>query len=283
MTMNNLVSTEWLEAHLRDPELRILDASWHMPAENRDAKAEFKEEHIPGAQFFDIDDISDQTSELPHMMPDIAKFTSRARALGVADGTQVVVYDSLGIFSAPRVWWMFKHYGFDNIAVLDGGLPKWKTEGRALSHTVRAPRDRHLTLERRPEYLKTVAEVAEASKLRKATILDARAPARFKGEVAEPRAGLRSGHIPNSKNVFFKDLLNADGTYKSPEELRAIFEAKGVQDDTAVITSCGSGVTAAVLSLGLTLAGFDNHAVYDGSWSEWGGMDLLAVETGEET
>lgn len=280
--MENLVSTNWLREHLRDPNLRLLDASWHMPAEKRDAKSEFENEHIPNAQFFDIDEISDTLSDLPHMAPDIGKFVSRARALGVADGTQVVIYDSVGLFSAPRVWWLFKLFGKKDVAVLDGGLPKWKAEGGELASSKRATRDRHLTLERQPERLKTVSEVAEASKLGTAVILDARAPERFRGEVPEPRAGLRSGHIPNSKNLFFKDLLNADGTYKSPEELRQIFARKGVDENTAVITSCGSGVTAAVISLALELAGFHNHALYDGSWTEWGGMDLLSVETGDE-
>lgn len=280
--MDNLVTTEWLAENLRAPDIRILDASWHMPAENRDARAEYEAEHIPGAQFFDIDDISDAHSPLPHMVPDTEKFISRARKLGVADGTRVVIYDSTGLFSAARAWWMFQHFGKDNVAVLDGGLPKWKAEGRETSSNPRIPRDRHLTLKRNPDNIKTAAEVAEASKLQSAVILDARAPERFRGEVPETRAGLRSGHIPNSKNLFFKELLNEDQTFKSPEELRAIFEAKGIDETSPVITSCGSGVTASILSLGLTLAGFDNHALYDGSWSEWGGMELLAVETGAE-
>ncbi len=280
--MENLVSTTWLKDNLGDPSLRILDASWHMPAENRDAKSEFNQEHIPAAQFFDIDEISDSVSSLPHMVPDIEKFISRTRKLGIADGTKVVIYDTKGIFSAPRAWWMFRHFGKSDVAVLDGGLPKWKAENGEVTATKRTPRDRHLTLERNPHMIKTVSEVAEASKLGTAIILDARAGERFRGEVAEPRPGLRSGHIPGSKNLPFNEVLNADNTYKSPAELREIFQSKGVTEDTPIITSCGSGITASVLALALELAGFPNHAVYDGSWTEWGSMEILSVETGEE-
>ncbi len=278
----NLVSTGWLAENLRLPELRILDASWYMPAENRDAFAEFKSQHIPGAQFFDIDDISDDHSDLPHMAPDLEKFVSRTRKLGIADGTKVVIYDGAGIFSAPRVWWLFKLFNKADVAVLDGGLPKWIAEGRNVTSTMRSPRDRHLTLSRRANWSKTVSEVAQSSKLKAATILDARAPERFAGSVPEPREGLRAGHIPNAKNLFFKDLLKADGTYKSVDELKAIFKSKGVSEKDPIITSCGSGVTASVISLGLELAGYSNHALYDGSWSEWGGNSLLQVETGAE-
>ena len=278
----NLVTTQWLGENLRMPELRIIDASWYMPAENRNCFAEFKKKHIPGAQFFDIDEISDSFSELPHMAPDLEKFTSRTRKLGISDGTKVVIYDSAGMFSAPRVWWLFGLFNKENVAVLDGGLPKWEREGRELSSTPRAPRDRHLTLTRREGWSKTVSEVAQASKLRTAKILDARAPERFQGNDEEPRQGLRSGHIPGSKNLFYKELLTTEGTYKDPQTLRQIFTSKGVTDDDAIITSCGSGVTAAVISLGLEIAGFKNHSLYDGSWSEWGGNALLAIETGPE-
>ena len=278
----NIVSTEWLAQNLRAPETRILDASWYMPAENRNPYAEFKSRHIPGAQYFDIDDISDDHSGLPHMAPDLEKFVSRTRKLGIADGTNVVIYDGAGIFSAPRVWWLFKLFNMPNVAVLDGGLPKWVAEGRETASTVRAPKDRHLTLSRKENWSKTVSEVAQASKLKSATILDARAPERFQGSVAEPRAGLRSGHIPNAKNLFFKELLNSNGTYKSVDELTAIFMTKGIGKEDPIITSCGSGVTASVISLALELAGYTNHALYDGSWTEWGSNSLLSIETGEE-
>ncbi|MCA2011677.1 3-mercaptopyruvate sulfurtransferase [Cereibacter sphaeroides] len=275
-----LVSTEWLAAHLNDPDLRILDASWHMPATGRDAKAEYMAEHIPGARFFDIDEISDQRSALPHMAPPPEKFISRMRAMGVGDGHQVVVYDSTGLFSAPRVWWTFKLMGKQDIAVLDGGLPKWKAEGRAIEDMPPVVRDRHITVQRQAHLVKDVSQVASASKLGDWQIVDARGAARFKGEVEEPRAGLRAGHIPGSKNTPFTELLNADGTMKDEAGLRAAFEASGVDLAKPVITTCGSGVTAAVLSLALEILGHRDHALYDGSWSEWGMYPDLKVEKG---
>ena len=276
-----LVSTEWLAAHLKDPDLRILDASWYMPAEARDAKAEFAKAHIPNARFFDIDDISDHRSDLPHMAPPVEKFMSRLRAMGVGDGHQVVVYDGSGLFSAARVWWLFKLMGQDNIAVLDGGLPKWLSEGRPVNDEDPVIRDRHMTVRRRAEMVKDVTQVSSASKLGDYEIVDARAPERFRGDVPEPREGLRSGHIPGAKNVFFKSLLNGDQTLKSPAEVKAIFEGAGVDLAKPVITSCGSGVTAAVLSLALEAIGKTDHSLYDGSWTEWGAFPTVPVATGE--
>ena len=276
-----LVSTEWLAAHLKDPDLRILDASWYMPAEARDAKAEFAKAHIPNARFFDIDDISDHRSDLPHMAPPVEKFMSRLRAMGVGDGHQVVVYDGSGLFSAARVWWLFKLMGQDNIAVLDGGLPKWLSEGRPVNDEDPMIRDRHMTVRRRAEMVKDVTQVSSASKLGDYEIVDARAPERFRGDVPEPREGLRSGHIPGAKNVFFKSLLNGDQTLKSPAEVKAIFEGAGVDLAKPVITSCGSGVTAAVLSLALEAIGKTDHSLYDGSWTEWGAFPTVPVATGE--
>lgn len=276
-----LVSTEWLAAHLKDPDLRILDASWYMPAEARDAKAEFAKAHIPNARFFDIDDISDHRSDLPHMAPPVEKFMSRLRAMGVGDGHQVLVYDGSGLFSAARVWWLFKLMGQDNIAVLDGGLPKWLSEGRPVNDEDPVIRDRHMTVRRRAEMVKDVTQVSSASKLGDYEIVDARAPERFRGDVPEPREGLRSGHIPGAKNVFFKSLLNGDQTLKSPAEVKAIFEGAGVDLAKPVITSCGSGVTAAVLSLALEAIGKTDHSLYDGSWTEWGAFPTVPVATGE--
>jgi thiosulfate/3-mercaptopyruvate sulfurtransferase len=275
-----LVSTDWLAAHLNDPDLRILDASWHMPDSGRNAQAEYQATHIPGARFFDIDDIADQRSSLPHMAPPPEKFISRMRAMGVGDGHQVVVYDSSGIFSAPRVWWTFKLMGKADAAVLDGGLPKWIAEGRETEDLPPMVRDRHITVQRQAGLVKDVSQVASASKLGDWQIVDARAPERFRGEVDEPRPGLRAGHIPGARNVFFRQLLNADNTLKSPDELRAAFEAAGVDLTRPVITSCGSGVTAAVLSLALEVLGHRKHALYDGSWSEWGMYPDLKVEKG---
>ncbi len=275
-----LVSTDWLAKHLRDPDLRVLDASWYLPAMARDAKAEYEAAHIPGARFFDIDEISDQRSNLPHMAPPPEKFISRMRAMGVGDGHQVVIYDGAGLFSAARVWWTFRLMGKMDVAVLDGGLPKWQAEGREIEDMAPIVRDRHMTVSRQNQMVKDVTQVAHAAKLGEAEIIDARPAARFRGEAAEPRPGLRSGHIPGSKNIPIGEVLNADGTMKSPADLKAVFEAAGVNLKKPAITSCGSGVTAAVLSLALERMGHRNHALYDGSWAEWGMYDDLKVATG---
>lgn len=275
-----LVSTDWLAAHLRDPDLRVLDASWFLPNSGRDARAEYEAGHIPGARFFDIDEISDQRSDLPHMAPPVEKFTSRMRAMGVGDGHQVVVYDSTGIFSAPRVWWTFRLMGKLDVAVLDGGLPKWRAEGREIEDMPPIVRDRHITVSRQAGLVKDVTQVAHASKLGLSEIVDARSALRFRGEVEEPRPGLRSGHIPGSKSVPFDTLLNADGTMKDASALKAAFDAAGVDLAKPVITSCGSGVTAAVLALALERIGHRNWALYDGSWAEWGMYDDLKVAKG---
>ena len=276
-----LVSTEWLHAHLKDPDLRILDGSYYLPQMGRDPRAEYDAAHIPNARFFDIDDVADHGSELPHMVPPVEKFMSRMRAMGVGDGHQVVVYDGMGLFSAARVWWLFKLMGQNNIAVLDGGLPKWQAEGRPVEDLPPVIRDRHMTVRRQNQMVKDVTQVSAASKLGDYEIIDARSPGRFRGEEPEPRAGLRPGHIPGSKNVCFKDLLNADQTMKNPVEIRQIFEAAGVDFNKPAITTCGSGVTAAVLSLGLERIGKTDHSLYDGSWSEWGMFPTVPVATGD--
>jgi thiosulfate/3-mercaptopyruvate sulfurtransferase len=275
-----LVSTDWLAAHLRDPDLRILDASWYLPDAGRNPRAEYAAAHIPGARFFDIDEISDQRSALPHMAPPVEKFMSRLRAMGVGDGHQVVIYDGAGLFSAARVWWTFRLMGKTDVAVLDGGFPKWRAEGREIEDLPPVVKDRHMTVSRQNQLVKDVTQVAHSSKLREAEILDARSAARFKGEAPEPRPGLRSGHIPGSKNVPFSTLLNPDGTMKSVPDLRATFQAAGVDLAKPAITTCGSGVTAAVLSLALERIGHRNHSLYDGSWAEWGMYDDLPVEKG---
>lgn len=276
-----LVSTGWLAGRLKDPELRVLDASWYLPAMERDAKAEYRSGHIPGARFFDIDEISDLRSDLPHMAPPPEKFVSRVRGLGVGDGHQVVVYDGAGIFSAARVWWLFRHMGKRDVAVLDGGLPKWLEEERPVDRSQPGGRDRHLTVTRDESRVMDVTAMARASKLGDHEIVDARPPDRFRGEGEEPRPGLRAGHIPGARNLFFKALLESDGTMKPPEALRAEFDAAGVDLTKPVVTTCGSGVTAAILSLALERMGKTDHALYDGSWSEWGLYPDLPIATGD--
>ncbi|MEM6481509.1 MAG: 3-mercaptopyruvate sulfurtransferase [Pseudomonadota bacterium] len=276
-----LVSTTWLADHLKDPDLRILDASWYLPSSSKDAKAEYEAGHVPGARFFDIQDMSDARSDMPNMAPPVEKFMSRMRAMGVGDGHQVVVYDGAGLFSAARVWWLFRLMGQHHVAVLDGGLPKWVAEGRALEDLPPVIRDRHMTVRREAHRVKDVTQVAASSKLGDQEIIDARAPDRFSGAVPEPREGMRSGHIPGSKNVHYSKLLNEDSTMKSVPELQAIFEGAGVDLSKPAITSCGSGVTAAILSLALERIGKRDHALYDGSWSEWGASTTLPISNGE--
>lgn len=272
-----LVSTAWLEAHLKDPDLRVLDASWYLPDMARDAKAEYNEAHVPGARFFDIEEISDKRSGLPHMAPTPEMFISRMRAMGVGDGHQVVIYDGAGLFSAARVWWTFRLMGKQDVAVLDGGFPKWRSEGRPIEDMPPIVRDRHMTVQRQAHLIKDVTQVAAAAKLGDYSIVDARSPSRFSGQEPEPRPGLRSGHIPKAKNVPFKSVLNADGTMKSPEALAKVFADAGVDLKKPVITSCGSGVTASVLNLALERMGKLDHSLYDGSWAEWGMYNDLKV------
>jgi thiosulfate/3-mercaptopyruvate sulfurtransferase len=276
-----LVSTDWLAQHIKNPDLRILDASTYLPGVDRDGRAEYDAGHIPGARFFDIDDISDHRSDLPHMVPPIEKFMSRMRAMGVGDGHQVVVYDGSGLFSAARVWWLFRLMGQSNVAVLDGGFPKWQAEGHEIEDIPPVIRDRHMTVRFQNQMVRDVTQVSSASKLGTSQIVDARAAARFRGDAPEPREGLRAGHIPNARNVPFTELLNDDDTFKSTDQTRAIFEAAGVDLNKPIITSCGSGVTAAILGLALTRMGHDNWALYDGSWTEWGMFPTVPVATGE--
>ncbi|NNE51455.1 MAG: 3-mercaptopyruvate sulfurtransferase [Sulfitobacter sp.] len=276
-----LVSTDWLAKHLKDPDMRVLDASWYLPDANRDAKAEYDAAHIPGARFFDIDEISDARSSLPHMAPPVEKFMSRMRAMGVGDGHQVVVYDGDGLLSAARVWWLFRLMGQENVAVLDGGLPKWVAEGHPTEDMPPIARDRHMTVRLQNQLVRDVTQVAQASKLGDPQIVDARSTARFKGDAPEPREGLRAGHIPKSRNLPYADLLNDDKTMKSTDALRSAFEAAGVDLERPVITTCGSGVTAAILVLALERLGHHDWSLYDGSWAEWGAFPTVPVATGE--
>lgn len=278
--IKSLVSTDWLAEHINDPDLRILDASWYLPDAGRDPRAEFNAAHIKGARFFDIDEVADLRSALPHTVPPVEKFMSRMRAIGVGDGHQVVVYDGAGLFSAARVWWTFRLMGFENVAVLDGGLPKWQAEGRPVDAKPATIRDRHMIVKRQGHLIKDVTQVARAAKLEDHTIIDARPAPRFEGTASEPREGMRAGHIPNSQNVPFSALLNDDKTMKPKAELQAIFDAAGADLAKPIITTCGSGVTACVLALALYQIGKTDAAVYDGSWSEWGMYGDLPIATG---
>ncbi len=276
-----LVSTDWLAAHLHDPDLRIIDGSWHMEATGRDAHAEYMAAHIPGARFFDIDAIADTRSPLPHMAPQPEMFVSRLRAMGIGDGHQVVVYDNSDVRSAARVWWTFRLMGKTDVAVLDGGFVKWRAEGREVEDLPPITRDRHMTVQRQAARVRDVTQVAAAAKLGDHVIIDARGPGRFRGDEPEPRPGLRQGHIPGSRNVPFTLLYNDDGTMKSVPELRAVFEAAGVDLLRPAITTCGSGITAASLALALERLGKRDWSVYDGSWTEWGSYPDLKIETGD--
>ena len=278
---DDIVSTEWLDAHLGSPDIAIIDASWHLPAAKRDARAEFNAAHIPGAQFVDIDELSDTSSPLPHMLPSPEKFSSRMRRMGIGDGKRVIAYDSTGLFSAARAWWMFKVFGHEDVAVLDGGLKKWLAESRVVEEgPALQPQERHFTARFRGSMVKDMKDVTAAVRSGTAQVADARSPTRFRGEEAEPRPHVRAGHMPGAKNIHYATLLNPDGTLKPPAELQSIFRAAGIDPGHPVITSCGSGITAAILSLGLTLIGARDHALYDGSWTEWGGTPDATVVTG---
>jgi thiosulfate/3-mercaptopyruvate sulfurtransferase len=277
--LQTLVTTEWLATQLGADDVTVFDASWYMPADKRDPAAEFRLAHIPGALFFDIDAIADTDSTLPHMVPTAAKFERMLGALGVSSNRRLVFYDQKGVFSAPRAWWLLRLFGHMQCAVLDGGLPKWQREGRPLESgapSAPAPADYRAKLNAR--YLRGLGDVLANIQSQREQLLDARSADRFHARVAEPRVGLRAGHVPGSRSLPFGELLNGDGTLLPPQQLRECFQARGVDEHTAVVTSCGSGLTAAVLNLGLEVAGWPIGALYDGSWSEWGARTETPVE-----
>ncbi len=275
-----LVDTDTLSRLLDAPDVRVVDASWYLPVENRDALSDYHERHIPGAVFFDIDDISDESTDLPHMLPRPEKFSSRVRSLGLGDGVRIVVYDGGNMMAASRVWWMFRVFGHDDIQVLDGGLSKWMAEGRPVDDEPVIPRERHFTSRHNTFLVRDIDQIKANLASRRAQVVDARGRGRFTGEEAEFRPGLRSGHIPGSRNLPYTSLLHEDGTIVDNEAITAAFRDAGVDPARPVVTTCGSGISACFLALALDLAGFPDAAVYDGSWTEWGGAADTPVATG---
>ena len=276
-----LVETDWLSTHLDASDLVVFDATWYIPGTNADAREQYLEEHIPNSLFFDIDDISDLSTALPHMLPNPIKFSSRMRRLGVGDGMRIVVYDHLDLFSAARAWWMFRAMGVEEVYVLNGGMRKWTDENRPVDEYPHRPRiERHFTARLDRSLIATLDDVREAHRTQSAQIVDARPVDRFKGIADEPRPGVRRGHIPGSISVPRTALLTADGTMKNNDDLKEVFLDAGIDLAKPVITVCGSGITAAVPLLALSQIGHQDHSLYDGSWAEWGADNSLPVETG---
>jgi len=278
MNHENFVSTDWLAANLGAPDLGVIDASWHLPPAGRSGGAEFVEAHIPGAVFFNIDEIADTSSGLPHMLPDPKVFAESMEALGLGDGMRFVVYDTLGLFAAARVWWTLRAYGVRDVAILDGGLPKWLHEGRPIEAGEAKPIPRTFTPHLDSGVVASLDDVRKAITSGSAQILDARPADRFEGRAPEPRPGLKSGHMPGALNLPFVEIIE-NGHLKSGEALIAALKAHGVDLAKPVITTCGSGVTAAILALAVEQAGGKVAGLYDGSWAEWGGRDDCPVVT----
>jgi len=275
--MTPLVSTDWLANNLT--HVRVVDASWYMPDDKRDTAAEFQAAHIPGAVFFDIDGIADHRTNLPHMLPPPGQFSAAMRELGIGDGETVVVYDGMGIFSAPRAWWMLKAMGHDDVHVLDGGLPKWKKEGRTLESGAAKPQAKFFTAIPRRGLVRDFQDVKAA--LSETQIVDARSNSRFTGAEAEPRTGLKSGHMPGAVNLPWRALLTPDNTLKDDHALQALFAEKGIDLRAPIITSCGSGISAAILMLAMEKLGAQHLSLYDGSWAEWGGRADAPIAVGD--
>ncbi|WP_018239739.1 3-mercaptopyruvate sulfurtransferase [Ensifer sp. BR816] len=276
-----VVSADWLEQHLSDPKVKIVDAAWYLPAQKRDPKAEYKTAHIPGAIFFDQDAIADQTSGLPHTLPSPAAFAEAVGAMGIGEDDTIVVYDGPGIFTAPRVWWMFRVMGATNVFVLDGGMDGWKAEGRPTTAEVPSPAPRTFHARFDAKAVTSFERMKETVENRLAQIADARSAGRFSGEEAEPRAGMRSGHMPGARSLP-SGVFSEGGKLKSLEALRQAFANAGVDLSKPVVTTCGSGVTAAIITLALQSLGHTDNTLYDGSWSEWGGRPDTPVAIGRE-
>jgi thiosulfate/3-mercaptopyruvate sulfurtransferase len=274
-----LVSTDWLQTHLDAPDVRTVDATWFLPGGDRDARAEYEAGHIPGAVFFDLDAVCEPKDLHPHMVPSAAKFSSRVRKLGLGDGNRIVVYDGNRFFASARVWWMFRYMGHADVMVLDGGLERWRAEGRPLTDLPTRPQERHFTVRQNSLLLRELDQMRANLTTRREQVLDARSPGRFHAREPEPRPGLRSGHIPGAANLHYAQLLAKDGTLKPAGELRALLGAAGVDPARPVVTSCGSGVSAALINLALFELGARNSALYDGSWAEWGAQADTPIAT----
>ncbi len=273
---NALVETAWLADNL--DRVKVLDGSWYLPAQNRDPLAEYHAGNIPGAQFFDIDAIADPSTDLPHMLPSAEDFAKAVGAMGITNADMIVVYDGMGLQSAARVWWEFRAFRHYDVAVLNGGLPKWKAENRPLETAVPQPQRATFGAKLDRGAVRSVEQLMENLDSRAEQVLDVRPKGRYDGTDAEPRPGVRSGHIPGAKNLTYTDILNADRTFKGAEELRSALTGSGIDLDGPIVTSCGSGITASVMALGLHLIGHDKWAVYDGSWTEWGGRTDTPIE-----
>ena len=278
--MESLVSTEWLAREIGASDLRIVDATKFMSGSDRDARAEYEAAHIPTAVFMDLGELTDSSNPIDNMAPSAEKFASRMQSLGLGDGSRIVIYDDSDLHTAARAWWMLGVFGAHNVAILDGGLAKWKAEGRELASGKEALRHRHFTVWDDKTHVRTKQQMLENLDSKAEQVVDARPAARFEGREAEPRLGVHPGHIPGSKNVPASSLFNADGTWKQGDALKAAFAAGGVDPMRPTAFTCGSGVTAATLAFGAHLLGNDQTAVYDGSWSEWGAAADTPKETG---
>ena len=275
-----VVTTSWLAEHLEAPDVRIVDCSWFLPGSDRDPRAEYAEAHIPGAVFFDIDEIADLTSPYPHMLPDPVKFSSRVRKMGLGDGTRIVTYDSSGILGAARVWWTFRAMGHEDIVVLDGGLPKWLAENRPVEDRFPSVGERHFTARLSGDLVYSLSQMRRVIEAGRPQIIDARPAGRFTGETPEPRPGLRSGHMPGAVNLPASSILSPTGQLKSAEALKALFEGAGVDLKLPIVTTCGSGITASLLALALARLNRHRTPVYDGSWAEWGAQSDTPIVVG---
>jgi thiosulfate/3-mercaptopyruvate sulfurtransferase len=273
-----LVTVDWLAEHLTAPDVKILDGSWYLPQMTRNAEREFLEAHVPGAVFLDLDEISDSDSPYPHMLPTPEKFSSCMKRLGIGDGHHVIVYDGAGLFSAARFWWMFKTMGHENVSVLDGGIPKWIAAGQKTDAGESTSSARHHTARPNNTIRRDISDMKHILETGHEQVVDARSQGRFAGTDPEPRPELSSGHMPGSFSIPFGILLNEDGTLKAPPELTRIFESAGVDLMQPIVTTCGSGVTAAIPYLALTVLGHRKIALYDGSWSEWAATDGVPIE-----